>query len=149
MARKIFTVFAVLMFILTLSSCQKGVSQEEYDGLKAQLDTSNSELNSYKESAEQSENDLSDLKSKAASAKQYADILSAIFEMSGPSSTDADAMQAVVTITTMVNETGNQELIDEWSKVMNAGNDTAQSNQAMNNVLQIVLKGIVDNMTDL
>ena len=112
MARKIFTVIAVLMFILTLSSCQKGVSQQEYDGLKAQLDTANSELNSYKESAEQAENDLSDLNSKVASVKQYADILSALFNMFGPNNTG----QGWEEITTMVTDTGNQELIDEWSK---------------------------------
>lgn len=112
MARKIFIVIAVLMFILTLSSCQKGVSQQEYDGLKAQLDTANSELNSYKESAEQAENDLSDLNSKVASVKQYADILSALFNMFGPNNTG----QGWEEITTMVTDTGNQELIDEWSK---------------------------------
>jgi len=100
------------MFILTLSSCQKGVSQQEYDGLKAQLDTANSELNSYKESAEQAENDLSDLNSKVASVKQYADILSALFNMFGPNNTG----QGWEEITTMVTDTGNQELIDEWSK---------------------------------
>ena len=112
LARKIFIVIAVLMFILTLSSCQKGVSQQEYDGLKAQLDTANSELNSYKESAEQAENDLSDLNSKVASVKQYADILSALFNMFGPNNTG----QGWEEITTMVTDTGNQELIDEWSK---------------------------------
>ena len=150
MARKIFTVIAVLMFILTLSSCQKGVSQQEYDGLKAQLDTANSELSSYKESAEQAESDLSDLKSKVASVKQYADILSTILEMSGLSgSSSIDPVTAVVTITTMVNETGNQELIDEWSKIMNAGNDTTQSDQAMTNIFQMLLKGIADNTADL
>ncbi|MBU4314097.1 MAG: hypothetical protein KJ821_04815 [Actinobacteria bacterium] len=116
MARKIFTVIAVLMFILTLSSCQKGVSQQEYDGLKAQLDTANSELNSYKESAEQAENDLSDLKSKVASVKQYADIISALFNMFGPNNTG----QGWEEITTMVTDTGNQEVIDEWSNFTQA-----------------------------
>ena len=90
-ARKIFAVIAILMFILTLSSCQKGVPQQEYDVLKAQLYTANSELgslkaqlytasselSSYKESAKQAEEDLSNLKSKVASVKQYADIISA------------------------------------------------------------------------
>lgn len=112
MARKIFTVIAVLMFILTLSSCQKGVSQQEYDGLKSQLDTANSELNSYKESAEQAENDLSDLKSNVVIVKQYADIISALFNMFGPNNTG----QGWEEITTMVTDTGNQEVIDEWSK---------------------------------
>ncbi|MDP3012205.1 MAG: hypothetical protein Q8N27_05755 [Candidatus Hydromicrobium sp.] len=116
LARKIFTVIAVLMFILTLSSCQKGVSQQEYDGLKAQLDTANSELNSYKESAEQAESDLSDLKSKVASVKQYADIISALFNMFGPNNTG----QGWEEITTMVTDTGNQEVIDEWSKFTQA-----------------------------
>ena len=116
MARKIFTVIAVLMFILTLSSCQKGVSQQEYDGLKAQLDTANSELNSYKESTEQAENDLSDLKSKVASVKQYADIISALFNMFGPNNTG----QGWEEITTMVTDTGNQEVIDEWSNFTQA-----------------------------
>jgi len=116
LARKIFTVIAVLMFILTLSSCQKGVSQQEYDGLKAQLDTANSELNSYKESTEQAENDLSDLKSKVASVKQYADIISALFNMFGPNNTG----QGWEEITTMVTDTGNQEVIDEWSKFTQA-----------------------------
>ena len=129
MARKIFTVIAVLMFILTLSSCQKGVSQQEYDGLKAQLDTANSELNSYKESAEQAENDLSDLKSKVASVKQYADIISALFNMFGPNNTG----QGWEEITTMVTDTGNQELIDEWSKFTEA-NDF--KNQLMSQIEQ-------------
>ncbi len=176
MARKIFTVIAVLMFILTLSSCQKGVSQEEYDGLKAQLDTANSEydglkaqldtanseydglkaqldtanseLNSYKESAEQAEADLSDLKSNVAIAKQYADILSALFNISDPNSPGTD-VEKMVAITTMVNNTGNQELIDELNKVMNAtGSDTTQSDQAMTNVFQMLLKGIADNTSE-
>lgn len=129
MARKIFTVIAVLMFILTLSSCQKGVSQQEYDGLKAQLDTANSELNSYKESAEQAENDLSDLKSKVASVKQYADIISALFNMFGPNNTG----QGWEEITTMVTDTGNQEVIDEWSKFTEA-NDF--KNQLMSQIEQ-------------
>jgi len=129
MARKIFTVIAVLMFILTLSSCQKGVSQQEYDGLKAQLDTANSELNSYKESAEQAENDLSDLKSKVASVKQYADIISALFNMFGPNNTG----QGWEEITTMVTDTGNQEVIDEWSKFTQA-NDFR--NQLMSQIEQ-------------
>ncbi|MFZ3086218.1 MAG: hypothetical protein WA097_06165 [Candidatus Hydromicrobium sp.] len=129
MARKIFIVIAVLMFILTLSSCQKGVSQQEYDGLKAQLDTANSELNSYKESAEQAENDLSDLKSKVASVKQYADIISALFNMFGPNNTG----QGWEEITTMVTDTGNQEVIDEWSKFTQA-NDFR--NQLMSQIEQ-------------
>ena len=129
MARKIFTVIAVLMFILTLSSCQKGVSQQEYDGLKAQLDTANSELNSYKESAEQAENDLSDLKSKVASVKQYADIISALFNMFGPNNTG----QGWEEITTMVTDTGNQEVIDEWSNFTQA-NDF--KNQLMSQIEQ-------------
>jgi hypothetical protein len=129
MARKIFTVIAVLMFILTLSSCQKGVSQQEYDGLKAQLDTANSELNSYKESAEQAENDLSDLKIKVASVKQYADIISALFNMFGPNNTG----QGWEEITTMVTDTGNQEVIDEWSNFTQA-NDF--KNQLMSQIEQ-------------
>lgn len=171
MVRKIFIVIAVLMFILTLSSCQKGVSQQEYDVLKAQtdtasselsslkaqlvaasselssskaqLDTASSELSSYKESVKQAETDLSNLKSKAASAKQYADILSALFKMSGSNSTNQ--VEAIVAITAMVNDTGNQELIDEWSKIMN----NTQSDQVMTNVFQMVLKGIVDNTAGL
>ena len=143
MARKIFIVIAILMFMLTLSSCQKGVSQQEYDVLKAQLDTASSELSSYKESAKQAETDLSNLKSKAASAKQYADILSALFKMSGSNSTNQ--VEAIVAITAMVNDTGNQELIDEWSKILN----NTQSDQVMTNVFQMVLKGIVDNTAGL
>jgi len=172
MARKIFTVIAVLMFILTLSSCQKGVSQEEYDGLKAQLDTTNSEydglkaqldttnseydglkaqldttnseLSSYKESAEQAEADLSDLKSNVAIAKQYVDILSALFNISDPNSPGTD-VEKMIAITTMVNDTGNQELIDEWNKIF----DTTQGDQVMTNVFSMVLKGITENITDL
>ncbi|MBA7559068.1 hypothetical protein ES695_20105 [Candidatus Atribacteria bacterium 1244-E10-H5-B2] len=149
MARKIFTVIAVLMFILTLSSCQKGVSQQEYDGLKAQLDTANSELTSYKESAEQAEADLSDLKNNVAIAKQYIDIFSAMINMSTPDSPGTD-VEKMVAITTMVNDTGNQKLIDEWSKVINAtGSDTTQSDQAMFNVFSMVLEGIDENTSDL
>lgn len=136
MTKKIFTIIAVLMFILTLSSCQKGVSQQEYDGLKAQLDTANSELNSYKESAEQAENDLSDLKSKVASVKQYADIISALFNMFGPNNTG----QGWEEITTMVTDTGNQEVIDEWSKFTEA-NDF--KNQLMSQIEQKI-RGIND-----
>jgi hypothetical protein len=116
MARKIFAVIAALMFMLTLSSCQKGVSQQEYDEQKAQLDTANSELSSYKESAEQAGKDLSDLKGKVAIVKQYADITSALYNMFGPNSTG----QSWEEITAMVNDTGNQELIDEWSKFQQA-----------------------------
>ncbi|MCL5984935.1 MAG: hypothetical protein M1371_00040 [Actinobacteria bacterium] len=116
MARKVFIVIAVAMFILTLSSCQKGVTQEEYDELKAQLDTVNGELSSYKESAAQAEKDFSDLKGKVASVKQYADIISALYNLFGPNS----AGQNWEEITAMVNDTGNQELIDEWSKLQQA-----------------------------
>jgi len=127
LARKIFIVIAVLMFILTLSSCQKGVSQQEYDVLKAQLDTASSELSSYKdtasselssykESAKQAEEDLSNLKSKVASVKQYADIITAVFNMFGPNNTG----QSWEEITAMVTGTGNQEVIDEMSKFTQA-----------------------------
>lgn len=116
MLKKVFIVIAVMLFMLTLSSCQKGVSQQEYDELKAQLDTANSELSSYKESAAQAEKDLSDLKGKVTNVKQYADITSALYNMFGPNSSG----QSWEEITAMVNDTGNQELIDEWSKFQQA-----------------------------
>jgi hypothetical protein len=97
--------------------------------LSSYKDTASSELSSYKESAKQAEEDLSNLKSKVASVKQYADIISALFNMFGPNNTG----QGWEEITTMVTDTGNQEVIDEWSKFTQA-NDF--KNQLMSQIDQ-------------